>query len=216
MGERRESKKRETRQRISDAATELFFARGFDAVTLDEIAAAAGVSKMTVFNYFPRKEDLMLDRQDDLKLVFFREAIRARAPGKSPVAELRALMGRLREQKHPFVRFDRHAAEFWRFIAASPSLEARLRELNDEAAEGLATELDGPTPDGLARLAAGMIVLTVRTARQEAIRVFEHGGSAKKAGAVFFTLIDQGFAAVQAIEPSLAGGTFAPDGRDAG
>ncbi|GMU03770.1 TetR/AcrR family transcriptional regulator [Corallococcus caeni] len=197
MGERRESKKRETRQRISDVATELFFARGFDAVTLDEIAAAAGVSKMTVFNYFPRKEDLMLDRQDDLKLVFFREAIRARPPGQSPVAELRALMARLREEKHPFVRFDRHTADFWRFIAASPSLEARLRELNDEAAEGLALELDGPTPDGLARLAAGMIVLTVRTARQEALRVFELGGSAKKASTVFFALVDQGFAAVQ-------------------
>jgi AcrR family transcriptional regulator len=50
MGERRESKKRETRQRISDVATEMFCARGFVAVTLDEIAGAAGVSKMTVFN----------------------------------------------------------------------------------------------------------------------------------------------------------------------
>ncbi|WP_224372907.1 TetR/AcrR family transcriptional regulator [Hyalangium versicolor] len=200
MGERRESKKRETRQRISDVATELFLARGFDAVTLDEIAAAANVSKMTVFNYFARKEDLMLDRQDDLKLLFFREAIRARPQGQSPIAELRALMGKLREQKHPFARFDRHTADFWRFVAASPSLEARLRELNDEAAEGLAIELGGPKPDGLARLAAGMIVLTVRTARQEAVRVFEHGGSAKKANAVFFALIDQGFAAVQGME----------------
>ena len=197
MGERRESKKRETRQRISDVATELFLARGFDAVTLDEIAAAATVSKMTVFNYFPRKEDLMLDRQDDLKLLFFREAIRARPKGQSPIAALRLLMSKLRAQKHPFVRFDHHMADFWRFIAASPSLEARLRELNDEAAEGLAIELDGPKPDGLARLAAGMIVLTVRTARQEAVRVFELGGSAKKAHAVFFGLVDQGFAAVQ-------------------
>ncbi|MHA7629958.1 TetR/AcrR family transcriptional regulator [Corallococcus sp. M7] len=197
MGERRESKKRETRQRISDVATELFLARGFEAVTLDEIAAAADVSKMTVINYFGRKEDLMLDRQDDLKLVFFREAIRARPPGQPPIAELRALMGRLREQKHPLARFDRHTADFWRFVAASPSLEARLRELNDEAAEGLALELAGAMPEGLARLAAGMIVLTVRTARQEAVRVFERGGSAKKADVAFFTLIDQGFAAVQ-------------------
>ena len=72
MGERRESKKRETSERISDVATELFLARGFDAVTLDEIAAAAMVSKMTVLNYFGRKEDVLLDRQDELKLVFFR------------------------------------------------------------------------------------------------------------------------------------------------
>jgi AcrR family transcriptional regulator len=197
MGERRESKKRETRQRISDVATELFFARGFEAVTLDEIAAEAKVSKMTVFNYFPRKEDLMLDRQDDLRLLFFREAIRARPQGQSPIAALRVLIGKLREQKHPFASFDRQTAGFWRFVAASPSLEARLRELNDEAAEGLAIELAGPKPDGLARLAAGMIVLTVRTARQEAVLVFERGGSSKTANAVFFGLIDQGFAAVQ-------------------
>lgn len=199
MGERRESKKRETRQRISDVATELFFARGFEAVTFDDIAAASNVSRMTVFNYFPRKEDLMLDRQDDLKLVFFCEAIRARPRGQSPIAALHALIGKLREEKHPFARFDRHTADFWSFIAASPSLEARLRELNDEAADGLAVELGGPKADGLARLAAGMIVLTVRTARQEAVRVFERGGSAKKADAAFFAVIDEGFAAVESI-----------------
>lgn len=199
MGERRESKKRETRQRISDVATELFLARGFDAVTTEEIAAAAKVSKMTVFNYFARKEDLMLDRQDDLKLLLFREAIRARPRGQSPIAALRALMGVLREQKQPLVHIDRRTVEFWRFVAANPSLEARLRELDNEAAEGLAIELAGPKPHGLARLAAGMIVLTVRTARQEAIRVFEHGGSAKKANDALFTLIDRGFAAVDAL-----------------
>jgi AcrR family transcriptional regulator len=196
MGERREAKKRETRQRISDVATELFLARGFAEVTLDEIARAAKVSKMTVFNYFPRKEDLMLDRQDDLKLVFFREAIRARPKGRAPVAALRVLMGKLREERHPFIRFDLQTAEFWRFVAASPSLEARLHELDDEAAEGLAMELAGPEPDGLARLAAGMIVLTVRTARREAVRVFDHGGSAKKASAAFFALIDRGLSSV--------------------
>src|SRR6187551_1438780 len=107
MGELRESKKRETRQRLSDIATGLFHARGFDAVTLDEIATAAQVSKMTVFNYFARKEDLMLDRQDDLRLVFFCEAIRARPKGQSPIAALRALVDRLRDEKHPFVVFDR-------------------------------------------------------------------------------------------------------------
>lgn len=76
---------------------------------------------------------------------------------------------------------------------------ARLRELDSEAAEGLAIELAGLEPQGLARLAAGMIVLTVRTAIQEAIRVFEHGGSSKKANAALFILIDRGFAAVDGL-----------------
>src|SRR4051812_10642254 len=183
MGEIRESKKRETRQRISDVATELFLARGFDAVTLDEIAIAARVSKMTVFNYFARKEDLMLDREDDLKLLPFRAALRERPKGQSPVDALRRFVDGLSDQKHPIARIDDQTVVWWRVVAASPSLKARLRELEDEAAEGLAIELKRPKPDGLARLMAGMIVLTVRTAREEAIRVFERGGSAKKANA---------------------------------
>ena len=74
MGERRETKKRETRERISDVATTMFLERGFEAVTLDEIAVTAKVSKMTVFNYFARKEELMLDREDELLLIPFRAA----------------------------------------------------------------------------------------------------------------------------------------------
>jgi AcrR family transcriptional regulator len=55
----RERKKQETRQAISDIATVMFVQRGFDAVTISQVAEAAGVSKMTVTNYFPRKEDLV-------------------------------------------------------------------------------------------------------------------------------------------------------------
>ena len=106
-------------------------------------------------------------------------------------------MAAMRDEKHPFARFDRQTAAFWRFVAASPSLEARMRELAEEAAAGLAIELGGAEPDALARLASGMIVLTVRTARQEAVRVFTHGGSASKASAAFFALAEQGLAAVQ-------------------
>jgi AcrR family transcriptional regulator len=197
MGELRETKKRETRQRISAIATELFFARGFDAVTIEEIALAADVSKMTVFNYFARKEDLMLDREDDLKLVFLREALRDRPKGQPPIETLRRLVDKLREQKHPYACVDRQMVSWWRVVAASPSLVARLREIADEAAEGLALELAGPKPDGGARLLAGMIVLTWRTAHGEAIRMLERGDSAKRANAAFIALIDRGFAAAQ-------------------
>lgn len=58
----RERKKRQTRQRISDIATGLFLEHGFVTVTVAEVAEAADVSVNTVYNYFPAKEDLFLDR----------------------------------------------------------------------------------------------------------------------------------------------------------
>lgn len=62
----RERKKRQTRQYISDVATGLFIERGFDTVTVAEIADAANVSVNTVYNYFPAKEDLFFDRSAGL------------------------------------------------------------------------------------------------------------------------------------------------------
>jgi len=81
-------------------------------------------------------------------------------------------------------------------IASSPSLQARLHELYDDAAEGLALELGGPTPDSRARLAAGAIVLTVR-AREETVRAFDQGASDGRVTAAFFAVFEQGFDAVE-------------------
>ena len=57
----RERKKRQTRQAIAETAMRLFAERGFEAVTVNEIAEAAGVAKATLFTYFPTKESLVLD-----------------------------------------------------------------------------------------------------------------------------------------------------------
>jgi AcrR family transcriptional regulator len=62
----RERKKLETRQLLADTATELFLAKGFDAVRVTEIAEACGVSEKTVYNYFPTKEALLLDQHQYL------------------------------------------------------------------------------------------------------------------------------------------------------
>ena len=84
----RERRKQETRQAISDIATELFATRGFEAVTISQVAEAAGVAKMTVTNYFPRKEDLVFDRAD---VVVRRLAgvITSRPPGESWLSAIR-------------------------------------------------------------------------------------------------------------------------------
>ena len=78
----RERKKRQTRQRISDIATGLFLERGFDAVTVAEIAEVAEVSVNTVYNYFPAKEDLFFDREAE-QIERSSRQVRDRGPGES-------------------------------------------------------------------------------------------------------------------------------------
>src|SRR4051795_2047322 len=90
----RERKKQRTRELIADTARRLFAERGFEAVTVAEVAREAEVAEKTVFNYFPTKEDLFYSRleafEDELLT-----AIRDRAPGESVLAAFGAfLLGR--------------------------------------------------------------------------------------------------------------------------
>ena len=85
----RERKKQQTRDDIARAALELFSKRGFDAVTVAEVAEAAGVSEKTVFNYFPAKEDLVFP-DGEQRWAALLDAIRERPRGASVVAPFRA------------------------------------------------------------------------------------------------------------------------------
>src|SRR5579864_3108290 len=89
----RERKKRLMRQLLSDTATRMFLDRGFDEVRVSEVAAACGVSEKTVFNYFPTKESLLLDREDDMA-ADIREALGPSAGRVSPVDAAVAVLGR--------------------------------------------------------------------------------------------------------------------------
>ena len=86
----RERKKARTRADIAAAAMELFRERGFDAVTVAEIAQAAGVSEKTVFNYFPAKEDLVRHRGAE-RMAELVEAVRERPPGESLIEPFRRM-----------------------------------------------------------------------------------------------------------------------------
>src|SRR5579859_6785185 len=84
----RERRRQETRLAISSVAMKMFEAHGFDEVTISQVADAAGVSKMTVTNYFPRKEDLVFDRAE-ATIASLAEAAAARPPGESLLAAIR-------------------------------------------------------------------------------------------------------------------------------
>ncbi|MEU9120705.1 TetR/AcrR family transcriptional regulator [Streptomyces sp. NPDC048506] len=179
----RERKKLRTRQRISGEATLLFIERGFDNVTVAEVARAAEVSTMTVFNYFPRKEDLFLDRIPEGRELLTR-AVRERAAGESPLTALRRLTLDLLAQRHPLAGVGEGFAHFWRTVLDSPALRARGREAVEELEDVLAGLLveaadgdeggdrgrggdggvGGGRPDQRARLAAALIVAGIRAA----------------------------------------------------
>ena len=169
----RERKKRETRRRISNVATGLFMARGFDNVTVMEIAEAANVSKMTVFNYFPRKEELFFDRGPEA-VEFLDAAIHDRAPGESVVDALRQLMLRLTEQRHPLSALLDTIGPFIKVVQDSSTLQAGALQLINELETHLAGEFaeitgDAPT-DPLAALAAALVIATLRALYQHATR----------------------------------------------
>jgi AcrR family transcriptional regulator len=86
----RERKKRAAREAIAATARRLFAERGFDAVTVAEVAAGAGVSEKTVFNYFPTKEDLAFAGREE-GIAQFVTAIAERPPGSSVLDVFRAM-----------------------------------------------------------------------------------------------------------------------------
>ncbi|GAA2093970.1 TetR/AcrR family transcriptional regulator [Streptomyces albiaxialis] len=162
----RARKKRETRQRISDVATALFAERGFDAVTVSEVARAADVSAMTVFNHFPRKEDLFLDRiPEAVELVT--GAVRDRSPGETPLAALRRTLLRLADEGHPLGALHESGPRFARVVLDSAALRARAREGVEEVETALAGVLreaaEEETGEPDPRLTAALAVAAYRT-----------------------------------------------------
>jgi AcrR family transcriptional regulator len=137
----RERKKERTRQLIADTARRLFLERGFDGVTVAEIARAADVAEKTVFNYFASKEDLVYWRLEAFEEELL-AAVRRRAAGESALAAFArfvlAQRGWLAE-KDPKAR--EGLAALTRMITQSPALLARERQVVDRYTASLAALL---------------------------------------------------------------------------
>jgi len=187
----REKKKRATRQAISDVATRLFAERGFEAVTVDEIAKAAGVSRMTLFNYFPRKEDLVVDREPEM-LALIRGAI----DGDQPIAGLRRLFTELTAAGHPLMGSVPGAPAFWRLISSSPVLLARIWSMAEAMEKEVAHALHRRHGDLDATLIAASVVALWRAAWREGIRRVGAGEPLARVRAWQQRLLTRGFDAI--------------------
>ena len=134
----RERKKQQTRRHIAETARQLFSERGFEHVPVAEVARVADVAETTVFNYFPRKEDLVY-----WQLASFEEqllaTVRERAAGETVLSAFRRFLLAQRGllgQSDPEARAQ--LAAIARMIVASPALLARERQIFDGFTDSLA------------------------------------------------------------------------------
>ncbi|MFD8009543.1 TetR/AcrR family transcriptional regulator [Streptomyces sp. NPDC058955] len=156
----RARKKERTRDAIGDAAVALFLERGFDRVSVNEIAAAAEVSKPTLFRYFPTKEDLVLHRFADHQGEAAR-VVRDRPPGTEPVPALHRHFRAGLDRFDPVTGLADHpeVVAFHRLVFATPSLAARLAQYQHEDEAALADALGGGIR---ARLRAAQVLAVQR------------------------------------------------------
>jgi AcrR family transcriptional regulator len=193
----RERKKRATRQLISNVASGLFIQRGFEEVTVAEIAEAAGVSKMTVFNYFPRKEDLFLDRHAD-RLAELVSVVRSRPAGVSPVAALRTHQHSLLASGHPLSGAIAGGPGFWWVLTSSPALMARWYEQEREIAEAFAEVFVAETGDAFrSRVVAGLLTTAITSVFSHAMGRIVAGDEAEVVRREQVAFIDQAFDLVE-------------------
>jgi AcrR family transcriptional regulator len=163
----RARKKLATRQLIAETARSLFAERGFDGVTVAEIARAADVSEKTVFNYFPTKEDLVYWQLEAFEAEIL-GAVSGRAPGESALAAFRRFVLAQRGlivEKDPAAREE--LLRLTRVIAESPALIAREQQIFGRFTASLAAllaEETGAGPDDVASRVAADAMMGVHRA----------------------------------------------------
>ncbi|TDB77989.1 TetR/AcrR family transcriptional regulator [Micromonospora sp. KC723] len=199
----RETKKQETRQLISDHATRLFIAQGFEQTTIAEIAAAARVAKKTVTNYFPRKEDLALDHQEQFA-ASLAAAVTARRQGESALAALRRAFADAVAAQDPVAGFS--GQQFARMIADSPTLSTCLRGLHDQREQQLAralAEATGAHPDDITVQTAAGLLSTIHRVLFHRIQTLTLAG--RPNDQIAHTIAAEATEAFDLLEPALSG-----------
>jgi len=140
----RERKKALTRQHIVDTAAKLFGERGYDEVSIVDVARAAEVSDQTVYNYFPAKQDLVLDRAEE-----FSEQVppmvRERPAGTSPASALRVI-AEADLDRHRRVDPEQTRGELPAICASSPTIRRYVLEMRDNHADVVAEAIVESTP----------------------------------------------------------------------
>ncbi len=215
----RELKKEQTRQLLADTAWRLFADRGFDRVSVAEIAREAQVAEATVFNYFASKEDLFYSRLEAFG-ARLTDAILDREPGESALAAFRGALlaegGLLRDVAAGDAEALTRLRTINRVIAGSPALLAREQQVINHTADALASVLaaeTGALPGDLRPQAAANALLGVHRALLDYVRrriladdePARLAAQVRRLSAEAFALLEGGLADFAIKPPSAAG-----------
>jgi AcrR family transcriptional regulator len=143
----RERKKEQTRAAIAHTAVGLFLERGYDHVSIADIAAAAGVAKMTVTNYFPAKEDLVISAGGSV-VPDLAGVVRGRRPGEPVLAALLRFVLAELDARAEWTALHDGVAQFTRMSMASTALSEAFARRWDGLQADLARALDEITEPG--------------------------------------------------------------------
>ncbi|GGB20726.1 TetR family transcriptional regulator [Sphingomonas metalli] len=180
----RERKRRETLWRITDAGVRLFIAQGFDGTTVDEIAAAAGISRRTFFHYFDSKDDILLSLQSDVGDLYAAEV--RRAPGsQSPFALVRDAALRVCAA---FPHDDMLALD--RLMRGSASVQARKQASYRQQEDALLAALRERWPDPERETRLRVLAMVAVGATRLASETFNREGGARPFDAVLRAAFD--------------------------
>lgn len=156
---RRERKKAATHQALADAALRLFLERGYDAVTVREIADAADVSTTTLLKHFPSKEALVFDKDPGIEAGLV-AAVAERPPGTPLVTALRHYM----TDRAGRVAGNERLAEFMDLVQSSPALQEYWQRMwmrhEDALARAIAADTGAPEDDPRCRALAHLVLDT--------------------------------------------------------
>jgi AcrR family transcriptional regulator len=187
----RERKKLMTRRTIVEVAQAMFTERGFDGVTVAEIADAATISPKTVFTYFATKEDLVFEGENEVRDAIV-AGIRERAPGTTPLDAMRDYLEA--EMSSAGTASVAHLHWLHRVIGDTPSLRARMRlmweRFEDAVAEELAAEAGQDLRRPEHRVAAAQLVLVYRLLASSDVLAYLRSRPTNKQRAAFANWLD--------------------------
>ena len=186
----RERKKARTRRLIADTAARLFAERGYEHVAVTDVAREAEVAEQTVYNYFPTKEQLVTDREQQVQDRLC-DLIRSRPPGVTPAAAIRDfVLGSVAGIRS--IPADLWRGELGYLAAISPTIHRLALELTDRQAAALAAAISDTTavPPEVARLQGIALAAVFQIIISEAGRRTREGQSQAKIAGELYPMVE--------------------------